>query len=162
MKTQNAVNRVYPGLIGGAIVFVLCTGVYVVAQRNQRLGTSASVEDFDFDSLLAAGTPRSNVLQRLGGPRRGFRLVAVGRYQNEHSYKWRFDDGSDAEALISRHLPSQFHPSRSRYSTRTDFSDQEAVGAWEWDGCLVFFNHRDEVVFWCPMGRETTTPSAEY
>jgi hypothetical protein len=139
--------------LGEAKVRIVELEAALRASQSQRSGSAARTGTSDFDQLLATGTPRLKVLQYLGGPSKGFAVRAVDTTKASVPYRWVHDDGSDATVKIDRHLPTQFQPPRGWYTRLHEFPDSVAVRAWEWDGFLVFFDNKEQVIFWCRPGK---------
>ena len=117
------------------------TDAFAAAEQRQRELTNLQVEKVDIDKLLATGTPRADILKRLGGPTRGFKwspsswsykseviiggtLESEGKYGDLESigssaWKWINQDGTAGRRGGKPNLVSQDirHYAGSRYRT---------------------------------------------
>jgi hypothetical protein len=166
MKNVPKLSNLKPGVIGIVIAFAAFGLIYFFAPASAK-GLVPVASARNVDHLLATGTPRGTVIQSLGSPKRGFRFRAFSR-EREYgpvecqwlSDEWRGKDSSEdandkSTAFIERHLPRQFDPCEGiKQSKKSTASDEMAITAWEWKSCLVFFNWKEQVVFWCPTAKD--------
>ena len=74
------------------------TDAFAAAEQRQRELTSLQVEKVDIDKLLATGTPRADILKRLGGPTRGFTW-----FSTRSSYEQKGEQFSDRPDAFQGH-----------------------------------------------------------